>query len=460
MVALVGFAGTVPAKLVISRPQIAGKSEAGQKNKIMKDMVAVILAAGKSTRMHSSFSKVLHKIYGKSMLEYVLDDIRSIGISRGLIIINNQNGIGKKIHLPKGFHFVFQKKLLGTGHALKQAEKALGSFNGDIFVFYGDTPLVTEETLNKLIDKHKISNAACTLLTTRMKNPSGYGRIVRDDKNDIVKIVEEADASLYEKMIEEINVGVYCFKAKEVFRVLTHLRPKGPKKEYYLTDAIELLSKRRAKIDSIHAEDVNEAIGVNSRLDLAKAQNLAKNRILTRLMQEGVGIIDPSTTHIYNDVKIDQDTVIYPFTVIESNVRIGKRCRIGPFSRIRPDTVIEDEVEISNFVEIVRCKIGSGTVIKHHCYLGDAEIGRNVNIGAGTITANYDGKNRHQTKIQNKASIGSGTILVAPVSIGKGAVTGAGSVVLKNTKVPTGGVLVGVPARVMSARGGKKRGGV
>lgn len=414
----------------------------------MKNTVAVILGAGKSTRMHSSFSKVLHKIYGKSMLEYVLDDLRSIGINKGIIIINNQSGINKKIHLPKGFRFVFQKQLLGTGHALKQAQKALGDFNGDILVLYGDTPLLTTETLHKLVDKHAASCASCTLLTATMKNPFGYGRIVRDDKNDIIKIVEESSASLYEKMIEEINAGVYCFSAKEVFKALLYLKPKGPKREYYLTDVVEFLTQHRAKIESIHTEDVNEAIGVNSRLDLARAQGLAKNRILTRLMQEGVGIIDPSTTHIYNDVKIDQDTVIYPFTVIESNVQIGKRCRIGPFSRIRPDTVIADEVEIGNFVEIVRSKIGSGTVIKHRCYLGDAEIGNGVNIGAGTITANYDGKKKNKTKIADKVLVGSGTILIAPVSLGKGVTTGAGSVVVKNTHAPAGSLLVGMPARV------------
>ncbi|MCM8782604.1 MAG: NTP transferase domain-containing protein [Candidatus Omnitrophica bacterium] len=415
----------------------------------MREVLAIILAAGKSTRMYSTFSKVLHKIYGKSMLEYVLEDIRAIGIRRGLVIINNQNGISKKITLPKGFRSVFPKRLLGTGHALRQAESAISNFNGDILVLYGDTPLVTMETLGKLIEKHRISNAACTLLTTTMKDPFGYGRIVRDDKSDIIRIVEEADASLYEKMIDEVNVGVYCFKARDVFRVLAYLKPKGPKGELYLTDAVELLAKRKAKIDSIHTEDVSEAIGVNSRVDLAKAQALAKDRILTRLMKEGIGIIDPSTTHIYNDVKIGQDTVIYPFTVIESNVRIGKKCRIGPFSRIRPDTILEDEVEIGNFVEIVRCKIGSGTVIKHHCYLGDAEIGKGVNIGAGTITVNYDGKNKHKTKIGERSFIGSGTILMAPILIGKRTTTGAGSVVLKNSKVPAGSVLVGVPAKIL-----------
>jgi len=412
-------------------------------------MVAVILAAGKSTRMHSSFSKVLHKIYGKSMLEYVLDDILSIGINKGIIVINNQNWTGKNVRLPKGFKVIFQKELLGTGHALLQTSKQLKNFSGGMLVLYGDTPLLTTDTLKNLVEKHITSNSACTLLTATLKKPKGYGRIARDDKNDIVRIVEESDASLYEKMIEEVNAGVYCFAAKEVFKALAQVKPRGPKKEYYLTDTVEILSKRGQVIDSIHSDNSDEAIGVNSRLDLARAQTLAKNRILTRLMQEGVGIIDPSTTHIYNDVTIDQDTIIYPFTVIESNVRIGKRCKIGPFSRIRPGTVLHDEVEIGNYVEIVRSSIGSGTVIKHRCYLGDVEVGKNVNIGAGTITANYDGKNRNKTQIGDRSFIGSGTILVAPVSIGKGSMTAAGSVIKKNTKVPAGSLLMGMPVKVM-----------
>lgn len=335
--------------------------------------------------MHSSFSKVLHKIYGKSMLEYVLDDIRSIGIKKGVIVINNQNWTGRQIRLPKDIRVIFQKELLGTGHALLQAKNALRNFGGDVLVLYGDTPLLTTQTLGQLVEKHRTSKAACTLLTVTLKDPKGYGRIVRDEKNDIIKIVEEADASLYEKMIQEINAGVYCFNAKEVFRALDTLRPKGPKKEYYLTDAVEVFAKRKLPIESIHTENPDEAIGVNSRLDLARAQTLAKNKILTKFMEQGVGIIDPITTHIYNDVEIDQDTIIYPFTVIESNVRVGKKCKIGPFSRIRPGTVINDGVEIGNFVEIVKSSVGPGAVIKHHCYIEGANISKGANVAAGTV---------------------------------------------------------------------------
>jgi len=351
----------------------------------MSDIKAVILAAGKSTRMHSGFSKVLHKIYGKSMLEYVLDDIRAIGIKETLIVINNQNWTGRKFPLPKGARIIFQKRLLGTGHALRQTQKVLSSFRGDVLVLYGDTPLLTTDTLRKLVEKHRASCAACTLLTVTLKKPAGYGRIVRDEKNDIVRIVEEADASLYERMIEEVNAGVYCFNAKEAFRALASLKPKGPKREFYLTDAVEILAKRKLTIDYIHTENPDEAIGVNSRLDLARAQTLAKNRILTKFMDLGVGIIDPITTHIYNDVEIGQDTIIYPFTVIESDVRVGRKCKIGPFSRIRPGTVLNDGVEIGNFVEIVGSSVSSGAAIKHHCYIEDSDVDKGVNIAAGSV---------------------------------------------------------------------------
>jgi bifunctional UDP-N-acetylglucosamine pyrophosphorylase/glucosamine-1-phosphate N-acetyltransferase len=207
-----------------------------------------------------------------------------------------------------------------------------------------------------------------------------------------MKIVEESDASLYEKMIQEINAGVYCFDAREAFRALGILRPKGPKKEYYLTDVVEIFSKRGLPIEYIHTENPDEAIGVNSRMDLARAQMLAKSRILARFMEQGVGIIDPITTHIYNDVKIDQDTIIYPFTVIESNVRIGKKCRIGPFSRIRPDTVIHDGVEIGTFVEIVRSRIGEGAVIEHNCYIDGSKVEKDAEIPAGSVITKNKGK--------------------------------------------------------------------
>jgi len=329
----------------------------------MRKTIAIILAAGKSTRMHSSFSKVLHKIYGKPMICYVLDTIRTLKIRKSIIITNGKGPIKNICKAYKNVEFVKQAKLLGTGHAVMQTRKVLSKFDGDVLIIYGDMPLLTSHTLIKLLDKHKGSLAACTLLTTKLTNPSGYGRIIRSADDKVVKIVEEQDASIYEKAIEEINVGVYCFRAKALFGVIDGLAADNRKKEYYLTDAIGLLAEKGSGIESIHADDVGETIGVNSRQHLAKAQEIARNRILDEMMANGVGIIDPSTTHIYNDVTIGQDTVIYPFTVIESDVKIGKRCKIGPFSRIKNYTEVKDEVEIASFTEVGDRVIPSKSVV-------------------------------------------------------------------------------------------------
>ncbi|MFH1848342.1 MAG: NTP transferase domain-containing protein, partial [Candidatus Omnitrophota bacterium] len=328
---------------------------------MVKNTATVILAAGKSTRMNSSFSKVLHKIYGKTMLEYITDSIRAIGINKICIVTNRNNDLSKAVDKTGGIDLVFQDKLMGTGHALRQTSKVFENFNGDLLVLYGDTPLLKSDVLKNLVEKHKSSKAACTLLTTSVSDPKGYGRIIRDKKNDVVDIVEENVASVREKMIKEINVGVYCFNAKEVFKVLQGLKAKGSKSEYYLTDAVGMLAREKHAIESLHIEDIDQTLGVNTRLHLARAQAIVKERILTQHMMEGVGIIDPETTHIYHDVTIGQDTIIYPFTVIERDVVIGKRCRIGPFARIRPGCVLKDEVEIGNYVEMVRTKVGSGS---------------------------------------------------------------------------------------------------
>jgi len=414
----------------------------------MRDTVAIILAAGRSTRMHSMFSKVLHKIYGKPMLDYVLDTIDVLKIKKKTVITNAKDRIKENCKFDKNVKFVVQKRLLGTGHAVAQTKKYFSKFDGDILILYGDMPLLTVHTLERLIDRHKGSLAACTLLTATLEDPTGYGRIIRNSDNGISKIIEEQETSIYEKAIEEVNVGVYCFRAKELLGVIDNLSADNKKGEYYLTDAISLLAKKGFGVESVKTDNVEEVIGVNCRHHLAKAQEVAKNRILEKMMLKGVGIIDPSTTHIYNNVEIGQDTVIYPFTFIESDVKIGKRCKIGPFSRIRPDTDIKDEVEIGNFTEIVRSKIGNKTKIKHRVFLGDADIGKNVNIGAGTSTANYDGKASYKTYIGDDAFIGSSTTIIAPAIIGKGATTGAGSVITKGQKVSPKSVVFGVPAKV------------
>jgi bifunctional UDP-N-acetylglucosamine pyrophosphorylase/glucosamine-1-phosphate N-acetyltransferase len=352
---------------------------------------------------------------------------------------------------------VTQKRLLGSGHAAFSAQDALEKFRGDVVILYGDTPLIRQKTLRRLIEQHKSTDAACTLLTTTLKDPTGYGRILRDDRGDIVRIVEENEISLYDKVINEINIGAYCFDAKNLFEALKGVKADNKKKEYYLTDIVTLLRKRNLKIESIYTDNEEEALGINSREELSKAERIMRDKALKKFFDGGVTIIDPFNIYIDISCTIGKDTVIKPFTIIEENVKIGSNCIIGPFARIRPGTKLSDRVEIGNFVELVRSVIGSGTKIKHHSYIGDSVIGKNVNIGAGTITANYDGKKKNKTVIKDGAFIGSGTIFIAPLTVGKRAITGAGSVLTKKTIVPDDSVVVGVPARILKKTSGIKK---
>jgi bifunctional UDP-N-acetylglucosamine pyrophosphorylase/glucosamine-1-phosphate N-acetyltransferase len=421
----------------------------------MKNIAAVILAAGEGTRMNSAIPKVLHKVGTKPMLKYMLDTLRQLGIDRCVVIVGHKAEKVKEILKAKRIETIIQSRLLGSGDALRQTKKRFSNFKGDLLVVYGDTPLISYQSLQHLIQSHDMHQAACTILTSIFKNPTGFGRIVRSEDNRVIRIVEEQDADTYQKAIAEINVGAYCFKAKELFPALEQIRPDNAKKEYYLTDIIEVLSKKKARIESVSTSDEQEALGVNSRGDISRAHAIINNRNIKNLESSGVTIIDPATTYIYGDIQIARDTIIYPHTVIEGGVKIGKACLIGPFARLRPATVLEDGVHIGNFVEIVRSKVGTGSKIKHHSYIGDAVIGKKVNIGAGTITANYDGKKKNSTLINDGAFIGVGAILIAPVKIGKDAVIGAGSVVTKNKNVPTGVTVAGVPARVLKRRGRK-----
>ncbi len=320
-------------------------------------------------------------------------------------------------------------------------------------------PLLTPETLRRIIQRHLSTRSDCTLLTSHLKNPTSYGRVVRSGNDKVAKIIEEADASIYEKVIEEINVGVYCFNKSLLFGAIEKIKPNNRKKEYYLTDIIEILAKSNALIDSVSTDDPEEFLGVNTRSDLIHAGQVVRRRILNSIMQKGVSVVDPSNTYIEEGAEIQQDTVIYPYTFIENGVKIGPNCSIGPFARLRSGTIIDKDVSVGNFVEIVRSNIQRGTKINHKCYIGDTTIGKSVNIGAGTIVANYDGKRKHRTVIEDNAFIGTGTILIAPVRIGKSAITGAGSVVTKNSNVPAGKTVVGVPAKILkkSKRRGKKR---
>ena len=413
----------------------------------MREIIGIVLAAGDSTRMKSDYPKVIHSVAGKTLIEHILDGLKSFSFLTRIIIVvgHHAERITKK--LGSSYEYVVQEKRLGTADAVKQCQDKIVDFDGDVLVLAGDVPLITAETLHGLINKHNEEELDITILTGKVQDPTGYGRISRKGNENVVKIVEEIDADIFEQAIEEINSGMYCFRWPVLAEALEKVTLNEGKKEFFLTDVIEISAREGYSIDTFMVDDINEISGVNSRIQLAQAEKKIRKRINERHMNEGVTIVDPDSTFIDDEVHIGRDTIIYPFTVIEGPVKIGKDCRIGPFSHIRGGGKLEDEAEIGNFVEVKKCVVGKGTKAKHLTYLGDSTIGSKVNVGAGTIIANYDGKNKHQSEIKDNAFIGSGTILVAPVTIGKGALTGAGSVVLRGRNVPDGATVVGVPAK-------------
>lgn len=418
----------------------------------MKNLTGIILAAGEGKRMHSDIPKVLHQVGGKPMLEYMLDIFDQLKVEKTIAVLGHQADKVRAAIKNKNVKIIEQKRLLGSADAVHQTKKLLANYRGDVLVVCGDTPLVSCQSLKDLIQTHRQKQAVCTILTVVTKNPTGFGRIVRNKDNRIVAIIEEQDADTYEKAIDEINVGAYCFKTKELFLTLEKIKPNNVKKEYYLTDVVRILTKKKLNIEGVYAKDEDEAFGINSRPALSYANAVINKRNIEQVNSKEVTIVDPATTYIYGKVEIGRDTIIYPHTIIEDKTKIGKACQIGPFARLRCGTILEDNVQIGNFVEIARSRIKSGSKIKHHSYIGDARIGKNVNIGAGTITANYDGKNKNITLIEDGAFIGVGTILIAPVKIGKGASTGAGSVITKNKNIPAGATVVGVPAKILKKK--------
>lgn len=425
----------------------------------MKNMTAVILAAGRGTRMKSDTPKVMHEILGKPMISYVVDAVKAAGITDIVLVSGFGSEKVKDYFAGTKVKIALQKKLLGSADAVKAARNQIKASNDGVLVVYGDTPLITKETIKKLIEKHESSASSLTLLTAILKNPAGYGRIIRDTNGRITKIGEDSEVREYKKEIREINVGTCVFNREDLFSALKDIDCDNSKREYYLTDAVKILSLGGRKIESLAMEDLDEMIGVNSRVDLARATRVIKDRILNGHMESGVTIQDPGTTTIYPGVKIGMDTIIYPNTIVESDVVVGANCHIGPFARLRGGTRLGDKVEVGNFVELVRTQVSDSTKIKHHTYLGDAKVGTHVNIGAGTITANYDGKNKNKTVIGDGSFIGVGAILIAPVEIGKRALVGAGTVVLKGQKIKAGATVVGVPARILEKRSGDRRKG-
>ena len=396
--------------------------------------------------MKSSTAKALHNICGRPMLEYVLDLVKELKIKRVVAVLGYQREQVKKCLMP-GIKSVVQKKLLGTADAVKSALPKLKNFKGTILVLYADSPLLKKETIKKLITHHSKNNLDATLLTAQLDKPAGYGRVLRDKLASIYAIAEEKDADDFQKEIKEINTGIICFDKDKLVSSLKEVKPNNKKKEYYLTDIIAILYKKGALIEAVRLSDINEALGINSKGDLAKANKLMQQRLNENLMQQGVSIIDPGSTFISFGVKIGHDTIIYPFTVIERGVKIGRCCSVGPFAHLRQGTELKDGVVAGNFSEIVRSRLGASVLAKHFCYLGDSRIGPKANIGAGTVTANFDGRKKSVTTIKEGAAIGSDTVLVAPVKVGQNAITGAGSAVIRD--VPDNATAVGVPARLL-----------
>lgn len=414
----------------------------------------MILAAGRGTRMRSDLPKALHRVAGVPMVLSLLKAAKTLRPERVVVVAGYRFG-DVKAALDGHATVVEQKPLLGSGHAVAAATKALKNFKGSVAVLYCDTPLLAGPTLETLVRGHREGSTACTLLSVELDRPTGYGRILRASDGSVARIVEENDATAAQKAIREINVGCYVFDGPKLFAALSQVQRNPKKKEYYLTDAIEILA-REGRVEAVVTPDKDAALGVNTQGDLARIEELMEKRLLEAWMEKGVRIRNPHTVTIDADVEIGEGTLVQPNTVIEEGSRIGKNCVIGPFARIRGGSRIADGAVIGNFVEVVRSTIGAGTQVKHLSYLGDAKVGAGVNVGCGTITANFDGKAKHATVIRDKARLGSGTVLIAPVTVGRGAVTAAGAVITKGKNVPDGATVAGVPAKLLTKS--KKKG--
>lgn len=396
----------------------------------MKPTAAIILAAGKSTRMVTDMPKVLHEVCGRPMLAYVIDACRAAGVERIICVVGyRKDDIIKAFSGEAGVSFVEQKEQKGTGHAAMVCREALADFSGNVMVIAGDMPLVRSETLKLLVDTHGQQNSAVTLATAVLDDPTGYGRIVRDKYGNLEGIVEHSDCTPEQLTIKEINPSYYCFDGKLLFSALDKIQPNNVKGEYYITDALKILIRGGHRALAITAVAAEDAMGVNSRLELAEVGRLMQNRIQRKLMLSGVTIVDPPNTWIDVRAEIGQDTVILPFTYIHGRVHIGRRCSVGPFAYLRDGTRLEDDVVVGVFTEIKNTTLGCGTRARHLSYIGDAEIGQRVNVGAGTIFANFDGQKIHKSVVGDDTYIGNGSILVAPITVAGSAQIAHGSVV-------------------------------
>lgn len=432
---------------------------------------AIIMAAGEGKRMKSSTPKVLHKVCGQEMVNHVIDRMRAADIEEVNVIIGRGAELVRKGTEHKNVTYSFQDKQLGTGHAIMCAGEFLKDKKGTLAIFTGDAPLIREETVKRLLQFHEDNGFKATILTSLIDNPAGYGRVIRE-KDEVARIVEHKDCNEEELKVKEINAGMYCFDIESLRDSLGKLSNNNAQGEYYLTDVIGILKSENKKVGAL-VTDFEETIGVNSRVELAEVERILKLRINKKHMDNGVTIIDPSNTYIGSEVKIGQDTIIYPGNYIEGNTEIGNECilypnsrisnsiighkvviqssvildskigeetTVGPFAYIRPESNIGKHARIGDFVEIKKSTIGDNTKVSHLTYIGDAEVGENCNFGCGTVVVNYDGKNKYKTIIGNNAFIGCNTNLVSPVEVKDDAYIAAGSTITK--EVPKGSLAI------------------
>ncbi|MEM9799436.1 MAG: NTP transferase domain-containing protein [Planctomycetota bacterium] len=411
----------------------------------------VLLAAGKGTRMKSERPKVLHELCGRSMLGWVIE--ATLGLEPDRIIVVIGHGAAEVEAAARAevsgvdVEFVVQEPQLGTGHALKVAAPAIGDAER-VVVTYGDMPLLSAESLASLVEAQKNgAGGAVSILTAVVDQPFGYGRIVRGEDQTFERIVEQKDAAPHERLIDEINLGVYCFARETLDDDLARLRDDNAQGEFYITDLAGIAAGDGRRVTPVVLDDASEAQGVNDLAQLADVRWQVQMRILEQHMANGVRIVDPATTFVDHGVEIGGDTEILPCTVLRGGVRIGSGCEVGPFTHLRTGAVLEDGAQVGNFTEMKNSRLGAGSKAKHLSYLGDTVVGARANIGAGTIFANYDGKAKHPSVVGDRAFIGSGTIIVAPNEIPAEATTGAGAVLTRSAKMGEGETWVGLPAR-------------
>lgn len=444
-----------------------------------KSFAAVILAAGQGTRMKSKLAKVLHPVAGKPMVAYGVEAAKCAGVEKTVLVIGHQ-GEQVRAALNDQVDFAEQLKQQGTGDAVKCARPLLEQRVEHVIVYYADMPLIKPETIQMLVEKHLAANATLTMLTVVSDDQMSFGRIVRDANGKAVRIVEEVETTPEEFAIHEINPGVYCFRADWLWQNLELLKPSPKKGEYYLTDLLAMAVAQGAVVETETIYDVSQCVGINTRVHLALAEKIMRERLRERIMLNGVTLLDPATTFVDADVEIGEDTIILPNTYLQGKTRIGSDCKIGPnaivrdsiigdactigpsmiessiledhvdmgpFCHLRPNSYLSRHVHLGNYAEVKNSRLGEGVHMGHFSYAGDADIGAHTNYSAGVITCNYDGKNKHRTVIGENVFVGCDSMLVAPLTIGANARTGAGAVVTKN--VPADTLAVGVPARVI-----------